>query len=288
MSGGFGPLGPRAVTSRPAADPDTYSNARTWFKNCSAPGAADGTVPTASFFNHLIANLNFAADEAGVVVDNDQAEDGYLWEIMQAAAAAGAATLYSEAPTPPSIPRPGQRWKNTSLLVVSGISAGAVARWTGAVWAQETFGGVTVPLGSQSLANNSTTILALGSPIKYGQTDVAGANPTAILLNAGTYAFGLSVGMNCVLNAMSTTWDWTNIGCEVKVGASSVIRGFVDFGRPNGAGGPSFVACNATPTWFTVPDAAAITATVYVSDHDFGSMTVAIGDYSKLYIHRLN
>jgi hypothetical protein len=87
MSGGFGPLGPRAATSRPPADPDAYSNLRTWFKNCSAPGASDGTVPTASWFNLIIGNLNYAADQAAVEIFNDQTADAdsHLWDIIQEA-----------------------------------------------------------------------------------------------------------------------------------------------------------------------------------------------------------
>ena len=85
-SKGFGPLGPRAAASRPAADADAYT-IQTWFKNCSAPGAADGTVPTASWFNTIIGNLVYAAAEAGVLLDNDQSPTGdpYLWNIIQAA-----------------------------------------------------------------------------------------------------------------------------------------------------------------------------------------------------------
>lgn len=82
---GWGPLGPRAATSRPAADVDTYAGVQTWFKNCSAPGALDGTVPTASWFNLLVGNLLYASTQAGVTIANDQSasSDDWLWEIIQ-------------------------------------------------------------------------------------------------------------------------------------------------------------------------------------------------------------
>lgn len=71
-----GPLGPRAAVQRPNADPDAYSGAETWFKDCSGAGAADGTVPTASWFNHLLGNLRYAAKKAGVPWTNDQTPAG--------------------------------------------------------------------------------------------------------------------------------------------------------------------------------------------------------------------
>lgn len=80
---GWGPLGPRASAVRPAADPDTYGGIATWFKNCSAPGAADGTVPTASWFNWLIGNLSYACTQAGVTVPNDQTDDTLVWDMIQ-------------------------------------------------------------------------------------------------------------------------------------------------------------------------------------------------------------
>lgn len=79
---GFGPLGPRAATSRPAADNDSYG-VQTWFKDCSAPGAADGSVPTASWFNHLIGNLVYVCVQAGVALDNDQTNNTFIWQAIQ-------------------------------------------------------------------------------------------------------------------------------------------------------------------------------------------------------------
>jgi hypothetical protein len=80
---GFGPLSARASVVRPAADPDAYANAKTWFKNCSAAGAADGTVPSASWFNFIIGQFDYAATAAGVTVSNDETIDTHLWTIIQ-------------------------------------------------------------------------------------------------------------------------------------------------------------------------------------------------------------
>lgn len=80
---GFGPLGARASAVRPAATPDAYGAIKTWFKNCTAAGAADGTVPDASWFNFIIGQFDYAATQAGVTVPNDQADDTHLWTIIQ-------------------------------------------------------------------------------------------------------------------------------------------------------------------------------------------------------------
>lgn len=78
---GFGPLGPRASAARPAKTNDSY-NVQTWFKDCSAPGANDGTVPDASWFNHIIGNWLYAALQADVTATNDQADDTFYWKII--------------------------------------------------------------------------------------------------------------------------------------------------------------------------------------------------------------
>lgn len=84
---GLGPLGPRAVTVRPPANPDVYAGERTYFKDCSGPGAADGTVPTASWMNHIKGQFEFAADQLGIDLANDQTSEGdkILWLIIQTA-----------------------------------------------------------------------------------------------------------------------------------------------------------------------------------------------------------
>lgn len=90
---GLGPLGARASTVRPASDADAYGT-QTWFTNCSAPGASDGTVPTASWFNHILAQFVYAAGQASVTLTNDQTNDTFLWQIISNAITAkiGAAT----------------------------------------------------------------------------------------------------------------------------------------------------------------------------------------------------
>lgn len=84
---GPGPLGPRAATVRPTADTDTYG-VQTYFQDCSAAGASDGTVPTASWFNHIQGQFTYAAAQAGVTVTNDQSatQDDILWKILQSVA----------------------------------------------------------------------------------------------------------------------------------------------------------------------------------------------------------
>lgn len=83
---GFGPLGARAATIRPTQDTDTYG-VQTYFQDCSSASAADGTVPTASWFNHISQQFVYAAGQAGVAITNDQssAQDDVLWDVINAA-----------------------------------------------------------------------------------------------------------------------------------------------------------------------------------------------------------
>ncbi|MGE3916005.1 MAG: hypothetical protein AB7F78_09930 [Hyphomicrobiaceae bacterium] len=100
---GWGPLGPRAATVRPAADTDSYAEAETWFRDCSAPGARDGTVPTSSWFNWLIGNLRFASAQAAIDVPNDQTIDEHLWNIIQNAITQRIGLTESFVPVPAQI-----------------------------------------------------------------------------------------------------------------------------------------------------------------------------------------
>ncbi|WP_163470385.1 hypothetical protein, partial [Haemophilus influenzae] len=66
----FGPQGPNYSTARPPADPKASAGTDTWFKNCSAAGAKDGTFATADFFNVFIGNLRYLVRQAGVTLDD--------------------------------------------------------------------------------------------------------------------------------------------------------------------------------------------------------------------------
>lgn len=86
----FGPQGPNYATSRPPADPKASAGVDTFFKNCSAAGAKDGTFATADFFNVTLANLRYLCRTAGVVLDD--ADDTMVYQAVQdliAAAIAG-------------------------------------------------------------------------------------------------------------------------------------------------------------------------------------------------------
>ena len=105
---GFGPLGPRAATVRPTKTTDTYL-VQTWFQDCTAPGAQDGTVPDASWFNHIIGNLVYAAAQYGVTLTNDQDDDTFVYDIIEAAIAA-------------SLPAQTATWGQTLALGSSGLA----------------------------------------------------------------------------------------------------------------------------------------------------------------------
>lgn len=66
----FGPQGPNYATTRPPADPKASAGIDTWFKNCSAAGAKDGTFATADFFNVIVGNLRYLVRTSGVPLDD--------------------------------------------------------------------------------------------------------------------------------------------------------------------------------------------------------------------------
>ena len=80
----IGPQSPNAVTTRPATDTTAFGTSETWATDCTAAGAADGTVLTASFFNVIIAQLRTAISNGSVTLDDT--DDTMLWQAMQAAA----------------------------------------------------------------------------------------------------------------------------------------------------------------------------------------------------------
>ena len=80
----FGPQSANYTTTRPAADTVVSGATDTWCTDCSAAGATDGTILSASFFNVFIANMRTAVSSAGVTLDGTN--DSMLWQAMQAAA----------------------------------------------------------------------------------------------------------------------------------------------------------------------------------------------------------
>jgi hypothetical protein len=80
----FGPQGPNFTTTRPPADPQASQGTDTWFKNCSAAGAKDGTYPTADFFNVHVANMRYLVRQASVTLND--ADDTMIYQAVQAVA----------------------------------------------------------------------------------------------------------------------------------------------------------------------------------------------------------
>jgi hypothetical protein len=76
----FGPQGPNYTLTRPPHDPKASAGIDTFFKNCSAAGAKDGTFATADFFNVTIANLRYLCRTAGVTLDD--LDDTMLWQAV--------------------------------------------------------------------------------------------------------------------------------------------------------------------------------------------------------------
>ena len=84
MATAFGPQGPNFATVRPPADPNASGGLHTWFKNCTAAGAKDGTFATAAFFNVIVANLREAVTAGGIALND--ADDEMLEKAIRAIA----------------------------------------------------------------------------------------------------------------------------------------------------------------------------------------------------------
>lgn len=97
MTTAFGPQGPNYTTTRPARDPEASGGLDSWFKNCSGPGAKDGTFATADFFNVLVGNIRSAVRESGITLDNT--DDDMLYKAIKAIADAEIATAVPTAIT---------------------------------------------------------------------------------------------------------------------------------------------------------------------------------------------
>jgi hypothetical protein len=87
----FGPQGPNYSLTRPPADPQASAGADTFFVNCSAAGAKDGTFATAAFFNMNLANLRYLVRTAGIPLND--ADDTMVYAAVQAIVAATVANL---------------------------------------------------------------------------------------------------------------------------------------------------------------------------------------------------
>lgn len=81
MATAFGPQGPNYSTVRPPADPAASGGADTFFVNCSAAGAKDGTFATADFFNVLIANLRYLVRTPGIPLSDT--DDTMIWQAVK-------------------------------------------------------------------------------------------------------------------------------------------------------------------------------------------------------------
>lgn len=74
---GFGPIGPRASTTRPPAQADAYGQ-QTWFRDASGPGKADGTVIPADWLNKIIGTYIGLARESETLLGGNQNNDDFL------------------------------------------------------------------------------------------------------------------------------------------------------------------------------------------------------------------
>ncbi len=66
MTHTFGPQGSNAAKVQPSGVSQQRYDTQTWVRDCSAPGAPDGTVLDAAFYNRIIAALDYVVSTSGV------------------------------------------------------------------------------------------------------------------------------------------------------------------------------------------------------------------------------
>jgi len=80
----FGPQSVNYATVRPATNPQVSGGIDTWFQDCTAAGASDGTIVTASWLNMVTANLRKAVNDSGIALDDS---DSMLYDAIAAISA---------------------------------------------------------------------------------------------------------------------------------------------------------------------------------------------------------
>ena len=85
----FGPQAANAATTQPSGkDVRRYGGQQTWVKDASVPGANDGTVLDAAFFNRLIGSLEYLVQAGGVT--GMTGDDSILYRAVLGSVQAGA------------------------------------------------------------------------------------------------------------------------------------------------------------------------------------------------------
>lgn len=113
----IGPQGPNYTITRPANDPAASGGVATWAKDCSVPGAKDGTYLTAGFFNIIIAQLRVAIVDAGITLDDS---DDMLYRAMVAIAVAHASSGYTLPTATPTV-LGGVKIDNSTITISGGV-----------------------------------------------------------------------------------------------------------------------------------------------------------------------
>lgn len=201
----FGPQGPNYTTTRPPRDPKASAGLDTWFKNCSAAGAKDGTFATADFFNVTIGNLRYLCREAGITLDD--LDDTMVYQAVLALIAmhAGGGGGGGSAPIIP------QARIGTSFLpsmpfgtyVTHSLSLVSTVAGLAPVIAGDNLS-VSFPAGRYLLISNASTRIVVNNTTQTSQAD-------AFFLNGSR--IGQSLDTSQLLAGQDSTVDHAAIAC---------------------------------------------------------------------------
>lgn len=232
----FGPQGPNYATTRPPHDPKASAGIDTWFKNCSAAGAKDGTFATADFFNVIIGNLRYLVRTAGVTLDDY--DDTMLWQAIQALTGASRIltapkTLYVNASTGSDN---NQGLTPTTAFQTLTRAAAEIANWNLNGFditiniADGNYTGVAAPKMA-----GSGNVFWIGNPTSPSNVVITGTNQTAfaaagvshqlngVKIQSTGIGGGIGAFSNAYLIAKNIEWG-NNTGAMIWAVYASTIR----------------------------------------------------------------
>jgi hypothetical protein len=119
MTSILGPQGANFSLTRPTTKGNSSNGLQTWFKDCSAAGAGDGTILDASFLNALVGQFVHMGSQLGVTPAGE-GDDTFTYRCLtKAIATLSPVPKFTASATAPAAPAVLDLWYDTTKGVVS-------------------------------------------------------------------------------------------------------------------------------------------------------------------------
>jgi Protein of unknown function (DUF2793) len=143
----------------------------TYFVKATATGAWAGQDNKLATTTDGGASWTYATLSEGQEVYDLAGHALYIVNALGTLSGGGGGGSYLEQATAPISPSVNLIWKNTANAIVSGVAAGADARWTGSVWRQLNFGSVQTTHTDVALSNGNWVTLPLSTATPFSAVD---------------------------------------------------------------------------------------------------------------------